>query len=149
MKSFFTELFEYNHHYNQLLVQVFQENTEKTTERLSRLFCHVLNAHQTWNSRIQGVSPTLGIWEELPVSKLRALDQANLKASLLILGHQELQETIHYKTSRGEAFSNSIRDILFHIINHSTYHRGQIATDLRKIGIEPVVTDYIFYKRQS
>ena len=50
--------------------------------------------------------------------------------------------------SKGETFSNKIKDILFHIINHSTYHRAQIATDLKQNGIEPINTDYIFYKRK-
>ncbi|WP_185211767.1 DinB family protein [Sphingobacterium mizutaii] len=35
---------------------------------------------------------------------------------------------------------------MFHIINHSNYHRAQIATELRKQEIEPIQTDYIKYK---
>jgi uncharacterized damage-inducible protein DinB len=44
-------------------------------------------------------------------------------------------------------FTNTIKDILFHIINHSTNHRGQIAVDFRNNGLEPLVLDYVFYKR--
>ena len=39
--------------------------------------------------------------------------------------------------------------MLFHFVNHSTYHRGQIASNLKEHGIEPLVTDYIFYKRKN
>ncbi|QLH28398.1 MAG: hypothetical protein HWD63_02710 [Candidatus Parvibacillus calidus] len=39
-----------------------------------------------------------------------------------------------------------MKDIIFHIINHSTYHRGQIAMEFRQSGLEPLNTDYIFYK---
>ncbi|NNG11293.1 MAG: damage-inducible protein DinB, partial [Arenibacter sp.] len=41
----------------------------------------------------------------------------------------------------------TITDMLFHIINHSTHHRGQISVDLRNNAIEPPVLDYAFYKR--
>lgn len=56
---------------------------------------------------------------------------------------------IGYKTSKGDAFQNTVKDILFHIINHSTYHRGQIAANCKEYGIEPLMSDYIFYKRDS
>lgn len=60
-----------------------------------------------------------------------------------------LKKKISYKNSRGERFENSVRDILFHVINHSTYHRGQIATDCKLHGMTPLATDYIFYKRDT
>ena len=59
----------------------------------------------------------------------------------------DLNNIILYKTTKGQAFENKTSDILFHIINHSTYHRGQIAADFRQTGTEPLSTDYIFYKR--
>lgn len=46
-----------------------------------------------------------------------------------------------------EQSSPKIKDIMFHIVNHSTYHRAQIATELKDHGIEPLKTDYILYKR--
>lgn len=42
-----------------------------------------------------------------------------------------------------------IQQILFHIANHFTHHRGQIISDLRQNGIEPRISDYIFYKRSE
>ncbi|MCH7396746.1 hypothetical protein MM236_02050 [Belliella sp. DSM 107340] len=55
--------------------------------------------------------------------------------------------TADYSNSKGQKYSSSVRDILFHIINHSTYHRSQIASELKNQGIEPLITDYIFFKR--
>jgi uncharacterized damage-inducible protein DinB len=37
--------------------------------------------------------------------------------------------------------------MLFHIVNHSTNHRGQIAVDFKSNGITPLGLDYIHYKR--
>ncbi|MGN6802128.1 MAG: DinB family protein [Ginsengibacter sp.] len=75
------------------------------------------------------------------------MDQRNFEQSLLILENFDFDNTIHYANTKGEAFNNSVRDILFHIINHSTYHRGQIAASFRVQGLEPLVSDYVFYKR--
>lgn len=54
---------------------------------------------------------------------------------------------IRYRNSNGEQFDNSIADILTHVINHSSYHRGQIFKMLRQKGEEPINTDYITYAR--
>jgi uncharacterized damage-inducible protein DinB len=87
------------------------------------------------------------VWELHSVQEFQNIDKVNYEQTLEILDKFDLNETIHYSNSKGQAFSNSIRDILFHVINHSTYHRGQIATDFKHSGIEPLATDYIFYKR--
>ena len=75
------------------------------------------------------------------------MDRTNHEQSLQILDNVDLDKMIHYNNTKGEASVNSVRDILFHVINHSTYHRGQIATEFRQNGLDPLVTDYIYYKR--
>jgi len=75
------------------------------------------------------------------------MDKTNYENSLLILDKFDLNEIMNYKTTNGLAFNNSIRDTLFHVINHTSHHRGQIASDFRQNGLEPLVSDYIFYKR--
>jgi uncharacterized damage-inducible protein DinB len=47
----------------------------------------------------------------------------------------------------GDSYQNKIEDILIHVGNHGTYHRGQIAMLLREKGYNPVSTDYILYDR--
>jgi uncharacterized damage-inducible protein DinB len=39
-------------------------------------------------------------------------------------------------------------EILFHLVNHATYHRGQIVMGLRILGKDVVMTDYVPYRRQ-
>jgi uncharacterized damage-inducible protein DinB len=48
----------------------------------------------------------------------------------------------------GENFSRPVKDIIFHYCNHSTYHRAQIATELKINNITPPATDFIHYKNQ-
>lgn len=112
-----------------------------------KLFNHILNAHRVLNNRIRPGQAPFGVWDLHPAQDLKNIDQINYEQSLLILDNFELNEMITYTTSKGQRFTNSIRDILFHVINHSTYHRGQIAADFRQNGLEPLVTDYAFYKR--
>jgi uncharacterized damage-inducible protein DinB len=147
MIHFFKELFEYSHHFNQRLATVFTEQSTQTSEKSVKLFNHILNAHQVWNSRIIKDQNSFGVWDMHPVHELKEIDHSNYINSIHILDQSDLNSSIKYTNFKGEAYTNSLRDILFHVINHSTYHRGQIATEFKQNGIEPLVTDYIFYKR--
>ena len=147
MKQFFKELFEYSHHFNQKLWDVFNDNPNRVSEKALKLYNHILNAHQVWNNRIEPKQTSFGVWEIHPFSELKGIDKVNYEQTLLILEKFDLNDNISYTNTKGQAFNNSIRDVLFHAINHSTYHRGQIATELRQNELEPLNTDYIFYKR--
>ncbi|HUP48779.1 MAG TPA: DinB family protein [Thermoanaerobaculia bacterium] len=48
-----------------------------------------------------------------------------------------------------EPFTNRFLDVLFHVVNHSNYHRGQLITMLRQVGAIPPGTDLIVYRRES
>jgi len=147
MTSFFKELFAYSHQCNQQLAEVFIKHPDTTSEKAISLFSHILNAHHIWNNRIDLKQPSFGVWEVHDSKDLKQIDQSNYEHSLRILDSMDLTETISYTNSKEQSFQNNTRDVLFHIINHSTYHRGQIATDFKNTGLQPLVTDYIFYKR--
>ncbi|HQT22504.1 MAG: damage-inducible protein DinB [Sphingobacteriales bacterium 17-39-43] len=147
MKQFFEELTEYSHHFNQKLIDVFIDNPDKISEKAEKFYNHILNAHQIWNNRIDPKQSVFGVWELHPVQDLKGIENANYEHTLQILNKYNLKLIINYSNSKGQLFSNSIQDMLFHIINHSTYHRGQVATEFKRQGLEPLVTDYIFFKR--
>jgi uncharacterized damage-inducible protein DinB len=55
---------------------------------------------------------------------------------------------IEYKTIKGETFATRAGEIALHVVNHSTFHRGQMITILRELGQENLpATDFIFYTR--
>lgn len=147
MKPFFKELLEYNHQHNQKLADVFVQEPAKTSDKAFKVFNHILNAQQVWNNRISNQERIVGVWELHKVKDLKSIDLKNYRLSLRILDKFDLNEKIQYKNSKGRSYTNSVKDICFHIINHSSYHRGQIASEFRKQGLEPLVTDYIDYKR--
>lgn len=147
MKQFFKDLFEYSHHFNQRLWEVFNEHPDQVPEKAVKLYSHILNAHQVWNSRIDPSHLPFGVWDIHSIQDCKEIDKVNYERSLEILDRFNLDEIIHY--TKGQTFRNSVREILFHVINHSTYHRAQIATEFRQGGIEPVMTDYVLYKRMA
>jgi len=147
MKQFFKELFEYSHHFNQKLGDVYEGNPDQISEKALKLYNHILNAHQIWNNRIIAKETPFGVWEMHPLEDLKVIDKRNFEETLLILERFDPRNSFSYSNTKRQTFQNSIRDTLFHIINHSSYHRGQIATEFKKHGLEPLRTDYILYKR--
>lgn len=146
MNDFFKDIFDYHNHFNQKLVAVLSEHADKLIERSTHLFSHLINAHQIWNSRIL-LTKSIALNQLHSFEECKSIDASNYSDTLKILGDYDLNEVIQYKNSKGNEFQSSIQQILFHISNHSTHHKGQIISDLRQNGIEPIVTDYIFYKR--
>lgn len=147
MNSFFKQIFEYHHHFNQKLIGEIKNHFNKLPERSFPLFCHVLNAHQIWNARILGHVPSVTVHQVNPIDSCSSMDKDNYVNTLKILDTIALDKVITYKTSKGDEYSNTVQDILFHVGNHSTHHKAQIISDFRQSGIAPLVTDYIFYKR--
>ncbi len=140
------DLFEYNQAMNKALFEAFGQNLDVVSEKSISLLNHIVNAHQIWMARIQQ-RPTTGVWTVRPLSDLIDLDRDNHSRTFDLLTSADLSTSITYTNSRGDTFENSVGDILFHVINHATYHRGQIAMDFRASGLNPVPTDYIFFKR--
>jgi len=147
MKTFFGELFEYNHRMNHRLGEMLCNTPAGSLPNATRLFSHILDAHRIWNNRIDPRAADVGVWEILPPEKYAEINDANYAHTLRILENFELDESCAYRNSKGGEFKNAVKDILFHIVNHSTYHRGQIAVEFRSNGNEPLASDYIFYKR--
>lgn len=147
MIQFFRELFDYNFECNQRLAQAIVLQQEQLPERVVSLYSHILDAHQIWNNRIDPKEKTFGVWQIHDTAEFISLDLTNYEHSLSILESSDLNQAVNYKNSTGRHFTSSIRNIMFHIINHSTYHRAQIATEFRQSSLDPLTTDYIMIKR--
>lgn len=147
MKTFYKELFEYNHHMNQKVIQSFVQHSDKASEKAVKLINHILNAHQIWNNRIDPKEDVSSVWQIHSLGKLKEMDTYNFERSIEILEETKSDTELEYTNTRGLTFKNKVKDVLFHVINHSTYHRAQIASDFKESGIVPEVTDYIVYKR--
>lgn len=147
MKAFFNSLFDYNFHCNKKLIATFS-TIDAVPERGLVLFSHVLNAHHIWNSRIRERKPEFEVWQVHEVKALEDIHYENQRNSFEITSSTEdFEKRIDYENTEGRLFTNTLQDMLFHIINHSANHRGQIAMYFRENGLEPLISDYIHYKR--
>ncbi len=147
MKEFFKELFNYSYSYNKKLGHIFNDMPGKTPEKAVQLYNHTLNAHQIWNNRIEARHPPFGVWEMHSPALYIHINKINYEHSLALLEKYDLMSIINYTNTSGKVFNNTVRDILFHIINHSTYHRAQIATEFRQHNLTPLNSDFILFKR--
>jgi uncharacterized damage-inducible protein DinB len=67
------------------------------------------------------------------------------EAGLDALDDARLTQVVSYVNLKGESFAYPLGRMLQHVVNHSTYHRGQIATLLRQLGATPLSTDLLLY----
>lgn len=143
-------MLEYSHFYNVELIKKFNDGDLHYVlpESSKRLMSHIINAQTIWNHRIQEAEH-VDLWKVWEAEKLEELENQNFQKTMEILEATDLETIIEYSNSKGESYKNSVKDILFHLVNHSTYHRGQIAKEFRKKGVDPIVSDFIHYKRKA
>ncbi|MEZ4972963.1 MAG: DinB family protein [Cyclobacteriaceae bacterium] len=146
MTDFFAELFDQNYYFNEKVIAELMQNQNITLGRCHDLISHMLNAHVIWNSRINKAPIDINPWSPRELDELSQLNKSCFDASILILRDSSLNSQVEYTTQSGKVFKHKIRELLFQVINHSTYHRAQIAMEFRQSGITPLLTDYIVYK---
>jgi uncharacterized damage-inducible protein DinB len=64
-------------------------------------------------------------------------------------GDSDLERIVVYKDTRGNDHHTPLWQIVLHVVNHATLHRGQVMAMLRQLGIAPPPTDLIFYYREN
>jgi uncharacterized damage-inducible protein DinB len=119
--------------------------------RSLKWLAHIVGAEYLWMARLRGQRETLPVWPELDVEACsERLDElSRLWPEYLDDAVDSLTEEIPYTNSKGEAWTNTVEEILTHVVIHSAYHRGQIASDVRAGGGVPAYTDYIHAVRQG
>lgn len=141
------ELFDYNFFCNKAIITLAKENGQ-LPEKSHQLFNHILNAHHRWNALLAKTEPTLVIGQDNPLEQWADIHYDNQRTSFeIITNTDDFELRVDFEDADGRFFTNTVQDILFHIVNHSSHHRGQIMMDLRNSGLEPLKLDYIFYKR--
>jgi len=107
---------------------------------------HIVGAERLWMRRMGHDSPVMPVWPQLTIdhidSALRPLS-ADWDEWTAALDEAALAGVVDYTNSKGEPFTNTVADILSHVVLHSSYHRGQIATLLVQAGELPAYTDFI------
>lgn len=115
---------------------------------------HLYQAEWIWYSRWNGVSPTA--FPEIDLPDLGTLSQrwlemeGKVRAYLDEAGEAGLQRIIPYRLMSGKESASPLWQLVSHLVNHGTYHRGQVTTLLRQLGAPPPQsTDMITYFREG
>jgi uncharacterized damage-inducible protein DinB len=150
LKDHFVHLFKYNDWATRQTAESIM-NLKKKNRKSEELLSHIISAQKIWLNRILGKGIVIDPWQMLtqkelvPQSTPVTADWINLLEGLR---ENDFERRIEYSNMRGEKFANTIKDIVVHVINHSTYHRAQIAQLVKQSGGEPAKTDYIVYQRE-
>ena len=131
--------------YTQILVSSFPTIRETWT--------HMVFAEWLWLQRWKGISPTARpAWSSDPTTAdrltavLREVEEER-RGVLATLDESTLDHPLSYRNLSGDPFTNRLLDVLLHVVNHASYHRGQLTTMIRQVGGVPVTTDLIVYHR--
>ncbi|AFM39857.1 hypothetical protein Desaci_0797 [Desulfosporosinus acidiphilus SJ4] len=157
-KSQLIDLYKYDDWANfKLLDGIRQLENEEFIRDLSSSFSsvrdtmvHILGAEELWLSRWMGEQgrSLLNANNFLTADALskRWSDFGKLLNSYLdSLKEENLMEEISYKNLKGIPYSLELWKQMLHVINHSTYHRGQVITMLRQLKKQPPSLDLINY----
>jgi uncharacterized damage-inducible protein DinB len=127
-------------------------NERSPNERSLQLMSHILAAELVWLERLQRQPQSVPVWPEPDLAQCEA-QAAKLGGMWLefldLITAGDVSQSITYKNSKGEEWTSTIVDVLTHVILHSAYHRGQIATHMRASGQTPAYTDFIHGARRG
>jgi uncharacterized damage-inducible protein DinB len=115
---------------------------------------HILGAEWIWLERWQGRFPT-ALFDAADFPTVQALESRSETVRLdqtrfiQALTPQRLSETLAYLNRRCQRYSYLLWRQMVHVVNHSSYHRGQVTTLLRQLGAAAVSTDFLDYYDQK
>jgi uncharacterized damage-inducible protein DinB len=157
-KKDFQILYDYNRWANARVLDAASRLTaEQYTRDLSSSFrsvrdtlTHIMAAEWIWLQRWQGTShkalfepaefPNFAAlrtkWAEIEQEQMEFVND---------LTDESLAIMITYVNFKGETWTYALWQMMQHLVNHSTYHRGQVTTMLRQLGAEPAATDFLLF----
>lgn len=148
MKRYFLKLYEYNQWANKRVFDALLAQNVND-EKILTLMSHVVSALNIWLCRIKGESPAaFPLWKKYELHELIQMSEEITKKWVdFVEATESFDRVLVYTNYVGDPYENNVEQIMIHLVNHSSYHRGQVALLLRQKGMEPINTDYITYDR--
>ena len=134
--------------------EVFKRDLGASFGSLQGTVAHLVSAQWNWLKRWKGQSAN----QPLPAQQFASPGEANrrwvevdraLAGFVDGLDASHLQQPLALTTPQGRRVSNLLWQAMLHVVNHSSYHRGQIAAMLRQVGATPQATDLMLYFREQ
>lgn len=143
-------LFAYNDWANRRILIALKENY---VEKSHQILAHLLITEQEYYARLYGKdSKGFDFWQDLTLEECGNLAREiseQYEKLLRRFDEEGLNLTANYRTSEGEWKENTFREILTHVVFHSSIHRGNIVLNLRESGFTPPQIDYIIFLRET
>jgi uncharacterized damage-inducible protein DinB len=149
-------LYDYNEWANERVVRSLRELPEADYARemgggwpsVRATFVHIAGATDAWAERFDG-KDVLALPKESDLPKLEDAVALLLRAEgkhrahLGTLTREKLDRSFSWKNLSGEVKTAPFWIVVRHVVNHQTYHRGQIASMVRRLGGTPIATDMV------
>ena len=151
MNDYFHRLFRFNSWANSV-VGSFLSDHQIGDHDCIKLMSHLLLAQSNWYKRITGPQEDQPVWQILELPQLIVdLDKNGelWMKYVLALPPNNFDDWIDYNNLAGQPQENTVQDLLAHVVNHATYHRGQIIRRIRELGFTPPSTDYVLFARMN
>jgi len=148
MKKYFSKLYHYNAWASNRVLNCLKRQGIKN-EKILTLMGHIVAAQFLWLHRIKGLpAPDVKLWGSYTLDQLLTMaEDAGKQWIDFVESTDNFDRELTYKNYVNEPYTNNVEMIMIHLVNHSTYHRAQIAMLLRQNGQEPINTDFITYDR--
>ena len=135
--------------------ELFYRENKGSFPSLAKTTLHIWGSQYIWYRRMQGESLKQAPMVAQPPAKIDLLNgllqsSADFVTFVKSKDPDFLSARYHYLNLRGEPFDDTYEETLFHVVNHGTYHRGQLINMLRDLGVLTLPgTDLIHYLRSQ
>ena len=105
--------------------------------------------HERWQGRAPSSFPKAENYSNLSDIKARwkSID-ADVNRYVGSLSAHGLTRVLEFRNAKGTLLRHSLWETMQHLVNHSTYHRGQVTTLLRQLGGTAQASDMIYFFRE-
>ena len=161
MKNIFKQYAAYNRWANQLLLETISQLDEAQRHQeiissfsgIFKTLLHLLDAESLWWQRLNSPGkierPSDHFFGNFEALQKKLLLQSGLWYDWIANASDgQLQHVFAYRNMKGEPFEQPLNEVLLHLFNHGSYHRGQLVTMLRQLGVEKIpATDFVVWSR--
>ena len=156
------ELYRYNRWANHRLLEAvaplkpdeFTRNLGSSYPSIRDTLVHIVWAEWVWLQRWNGSSPR-AVFQSMDFPDLNAVRarwselEAGQLAFLETVTPDRLLAVVSYINLKGQTWQYPLWRQMYHVVNHSTYHRGQVTTMLRQLGAQSIATDFLVYDDEA
>jgi uncharacterized damage-inducible protein DinB len=150
-KNYFIQLSKYNIWANDIVCAWLEKITDaqwtqyvlSSFNSIQETVLHIIAAEHIWYQRMNKEENQVWLQSAFEGTKdehitLWKKTSAALKDFIESFDENNLQLKLDFKRLNGDAYSMPYHELLAHVFNHSTYHRGQLVTMHRQVGFTDV-----------